>query len=127
MLDSFTLLRSSPGSASAKRFPGYPAMAVNRPFEELQARLAEFLEASPAKDIQRNAKAFLNSAFGRLDLVTREEFDIQAKLLARALERLAALEARVAALEANAGREANANREANGGADAAPPPPDAAP
>jgi BMFP domain-containing protein YqiC len=77
-------------------------MAGSRPFEELQARLAELLEASPAKDIQRNAKALLSSAFSRLELVTREEFDIQVKLLGRAMEKLAALEARVAALEAQA-------------------------
>jgi BMFP domain-containing protein YqiC len=75
-------------------------MPAHRPFEDLQARLADLLEASPAKDIGRNAKAFLSSTLSRLDLVSREEFDIQAKLLARTLEKLAALEARVAALEA---------------------------
>ena len=74
-------------------------MPANRPFEDLQTRLADLLEASPAKDIGRNAKAFLNTTLSRLELVTREEFDIQAKLLVRTLERMAELEARVAALE----------------------------
>jgi ubiquinone biosynthesis accessory factor UbiK len=74
-------------------------MPTHRPFQELQARLAEMLEASPVKNIERNAKAFLVSGFSRLDLVTREEFDLQAKLLARTQQKLAALEARVALLE----------------------------
>jgi hypothetical protein len=41
----------------------------------------------------------LSSAFAKLDLVTREEYDVQARVLARAKEKLAALEARVAELE----------------------------
>lgn len=81
-------------------------MAINRAFDELQARISELLEASPAKDIERNAKAFMASTFSRLNLVIREEFDIQAKLLARTQEKLAALEARVAALEAQLRQDA---------------------
>lgn len=68
-------------------------------FEELNARMSAFLAASPAKDIEKNFKAALAGFFANLDLVTREEFDIQAELLARAQERLKALEARVDALE----------------------------
>jgi BMFP domain-containing protein YqiC len=89
-------------------------MSAGHPFEELQARFAELLESSPAKDIQRNAKAFLNSAFTRLELVTREEFDVQAKLLGRMLERLATLEARVAALEAERDGGASPRRAGSG-------------
>ncbi len=68
-------------------------------FEELNARMSAFLAASPAKDIEKNIKAALAGFFANLDLVTREEFDIQAELLARAQERLKALETRVDALE----------------------------
>ena len=69
-------------------------------FDELNRRMAEVLAQSPAKDIEKNLRALLNAAFSKLDLVTREEFDVQVKLLARTQEQLAALEARVAALEA---------------------------
>jgi BMFP domain-containing protein YqiC len=75
--------------------------------DDISARLSELLATSPAQDIKKNVRALVRSALGRLDLVTREEFDVQAKLLARAREQLAALEARVAELEQrrNAGGE----------------------
>ena len=68
--------------------------------EELNARLVTFLQQTPAADVQKNLKAMLSSTFSRLDLVTREEFDIQAQVLARTREKLSALEARLAELEA---------------------------
>ncbi len=49
--------------------------------------------------MRRNLRALLSAGLARLDVVTREEFDVQAKLLARTLEKLAALEARLAELE----------------------------
>lgn len=66
---------------------------------ELTARLAALAAANPAKDFEKNARGLLSSAFARLDLVTREEFDVQSQVLARAREKLAALEARIAELE----------------------------
>lgn len=69
-------------------------------FSELSARLAELAASNPAKDLERNFKALLSGAFGRLDLVSREEYDVQAQVLARTREKLAALEARVAEIEA---------------------------
>lgn len=71
--------------------------------EDFSARFSELLAASPAKDIERNAKALAASVFARLDLVTREEFDIQRELLARSREKLEALEARVQELERSLG------------------------
>jgi ubiquinone biosynthesis accessory factor UbiK len=68
-------------------------------FDDLSARLSELLATSPARDIEKNVRALVGAALGRLDLVTRAEFDVQVKLLARAREQLAALEARVAELE----------------------------
>ena len=67
---------------------------------ELSARLAAMAADNPAKDLERNFRGMLSSAFSRLDLVSREEYDVQAQVLARAREKLAALEARVAELEA---------------------------
>ncbi len=62
-------------------------------------RAASALENSPLKDMQRNAKALAQSAAGRLDLVTRDEFDALQAMLAAANTRIAALEAQVSALE----------------------------
>jgi BMFP domain-containing protein YqiC len=69
-------------------------------FDDLSAKLGELVKNSPAKDIEKNARAMLMQGFAKLDLVTREEFDIQAEVLARARQQLATLEARVAELEA---------------------------
>ncbi len=67
---------------------------------DLSARLAEAAAANPAKDLEKNFRGMLAATLARLDLVTREEYDVQAEVLARARERLAALEKRVAELEA---------------------------
>jgi len=69
---------------------------------DLSDRIAEFAAANPAQDLRRNIRAMLASAFTKLDLVSREEYDVQVEVLARAREKLAALEARVAELEAGA-------------------------
>jgi BMFP domain-containing protein YqiC len=68
--------------------------------EELQSRLRELLANSPAADAEKNMRLMLGSFFTRLDLVTREDFDHQTRLLASTREKLDALEARVVALEA---------------------------
>lgn len=62
-------------------------------------RAAEALDKSPLKDMQRNARALAQSAAGRLDLVTRDEFDALQAMLAASSQRIAQLEAQVAALE----------------------------
>jgi BMFP domain-containing protein YqiC len=67
---------------------------------DLSARLAALAANNPAKDLEKNFRGMLSSAFTRLDLVSREEYDVQVEVLARAREKIAALEARVAELEA---------------------------
>ncbi|MBC3932687.1 MAG: accessory factor UbiK family protein [Undibacterium curvum] len=67
---------------------------------DIQAKFSAALENSPAKDLEKNVKAMMTQGFSKLDLVTREEFDIQAQVLAKTRARLEALEARVTALEA---------------------------
>ena len=74
-------------------------MQPSRLIDEVNARLSELLAASPARDVERNLKALVASTLERLEVATREEFDVQAKVLARTREKLAALEARVAELE----------------------------
>jgi BMFP domain-containing protein YqiC len=66
---------------------------------ELSERLAAFAAANPAKDLEKNFRALLSSAFARLDLVSREEYDAQTQVLLRAREQLAALEGRIEELE----------------------------
>ena len=67
--------------------------------DELNKKVSELIAASPAKDIEKNLRALLSSAFSRLDLVTREEFDVQQEVLGRTREKLQQMEAKVAALE----------------------------
>lgn len=67
--------------------------------EDIGAKLSELVATSPAKDLEKNVKAMLGSAFTRLDLVTREEFEVQREVLAHTRARLAELEHRVAQLE----------------------------
>jgi ubiquinone biosynthesis accessory factor UbiK len=67
--------------------------------EEVSAKVSELLGPNPARDVEKNFRALMSSALARLDLVTREEFDVQAKVLARTREKLAALEARLEKLE----------------------------
>ena len=71
--------------------------------DDLAARIGRAIEASPAKDIEKNVKALLQSGLGRLELVTRREFDDQVEVLRRTREKLERLEARVAELEAQVG------------------------
>jgi hypothetical protein len=75
-------------------------------FEEISGKLGQVLAESPAKDLEKNLRAVLQSVFSKLDLVTREEFDVQQAVLLRTREKLEALEAKVAALEARQGGEA---------------------
>ena len=68
-------------------------------FDEVQKNISDLIKRSPAADVERNVKAVLGSAFTKLDLVTREEFDIQVELLARSRARLEVLEDQLRALE----------------------------
>jgi hypothetical protein len=67
--------------------------------DTISNKLAEFLKDSPAKDMEANLKAGLSGLLGKLDLVTREEFDVQAEVLQRTKAQLQALEARLAEME----------------------------
>ena len=68
--------------------------------DELAARIGKAFDGSPAKDLEKNVKAMLQSGLARLDLVTRQEFDIQADVLRKTREKVELLETRVAELEA---------------------------
>jgi BMFP domain-containing protein YqiC len=78
-------------------------MLSTQGLDELARRIGRMIESSPAKDIERNLRALLQSGLQRLELVTREEFEIQAQVLLRSREKLEALERRVAELEERGG------------------------
>jgi BMFP domain-containing protein YqiC len=74
-------------------------MTEKRLLDELGERISEAVRNTPAQDIEKNLRALLMSFFDRLDLVPREDFEVQKRLLERAQSRLAALEARLSELE----------------------------
>ena len=74
-------------------------MNDKRLFDELNERISEAFRSSPAQDIEKNLRAMMASWFDRMDLVMREDFEVQKKLLERAQAKLAELEARIADLE----------------------------
>ncbi len=73
-------------------------------FEDLSERVNEALRNSPAQDIEKNLRALLANWFDRMDLVVREDFETQKRLLEQAHAKLAALEARVNELERGKGK-----------------------
>src|SRR3972149_1273102 len=75
-------------------------MMDKRLASELSERIAEAEGASPAQDIEKNLRAMLLAFFDRMDLVVREDFEVQKQLLEREQARLAALGARLAELQA---------------------------
>ncbi|MBX9916616.1 accessory factor UbiK family protein [Nitrosomonas sp. Is35] len=81
--------------------------------DEINTKVSEILQNSPAKDIEKNIRVLLSGAFSRLDLVTRDEFDIQQEVLQRTREKLILLEARVAELEARFNQSTSASTERN--------------
>lgn len=71
----------------------------HRILHDIDQRLREVFAQSPAADLEKNLRALLTGFFARLDLVTREEFDVQRQVLLRTREKIAELEGQVAELE----------------------------
>jgi ubiquinone biosynthesis accessory factor UbiK len=76
-------------------------MTDKRLIDELGERIAEAMRESPAQDLEKNLHALLGAFFDRYDLVLREDFEVQKKLLARAQAQLESLESRLSELEAS--------------------------
>ena len=75
-------------------------MLSQKLFDEISNKISETIAASPAKDLEKNVKAMMAATFSRMDLVTREEFDIQQEVLAQTRAQLTELESRLLVLEA---------------------------
>jgi BMFP domain-containing protein YqiC len=67
--------------------------------DEINDKIRTVMAHSPAADLEKNMRAMLTALFARLDLVTREEFEVQRQVLARTREKLAQLESKLADLE----------------------------
>jgi BMFP domain-containing protein YqiC len=68
-------------------------------FDDFSRKFSELVANSPLQDLEKNSRALLAQMFARLDLVTREEFDVQQQLLLSTREKLVQLEAMVGELE----------------------------
>ena len=82
-------------------------MADPRLIDEIGAKLSEVLATSPARDVEKNLRALVGSFFDRFDLVTRDDFEAQKRVLERAQARITELEARLGELEADEPRSAS--------------------
>ncbi len=67
--------------------------------DELQSKLGQIMESSPAKDIERNIRAMLTQAISRLELVTTEEYEVQKLTIVQLQNRVNMLEKRLSDLE----------------------------
>jgi BMFP domain-containing protein YqiC len=76
-------------------FQKFQAMA-----EDVQKKVSDAVKDSPAKDLEKNVRGLMNQGFQKMDLITRQEFDIQVQVLAKTREKLEELEAKVEALQA---------------------------
>ena len=77
-------------------------MIDNKSLNDLAAKIASLLPSdldTLKKDLEKNIRAGLQSGLQKLDLVSREEFDVQSAVLARTREKLESLEKRIRALE----------------------------
>ncbi|WP_251370156.1 accessory factor UbiK family protein [Polynucleobacter sp. MWH-CaK5] len=66
---------------------------------DMQSKVGDAIRQSPAKDLEKNVRGLMTQGFQKLDLVTREEFDLQTQVLAKTRAKLEELEAKVNALE----------------------------
>ena len=79
--------------------PGEILEQIQRIASDMQNKVGDAIRNSPAQEIEKNVRAMMNQGFQKMDLVTREEFELQTKVLTKTREKLEALEAKVATLE----------------------------
>lgn len=88
-------------------------MLSQKLFDEISNKISETIAASPAKDLEKNVKAMMAATFSRMDLVTREEFDIQQEVLAQTRAQLTELERRLVQLETQSATPASTDAQAD--------------
>ena len=86
-------------AGSIMQKPGEILEQIQRIASDMQNKVGDAIRNSPAQEIEKNVRAMMNQGFQKMDLVTREEFELQSKVLSKTREKLEILEAKVAALE----------------------------
>ena len=76
-------------------------MLQSEKINEISNKIKEVVNSSPLADVEKNLNALLKSVFTKMELVTRDEFEVQAEVLRKTREKLTALEARLAEIEAS--------------------------
>ena len=71
-------------------------------FEDISNKIKDMAKSSPLEDLEKNVNALLQGAFTKLELVSRDEFDVQADLLHLTRQKLELLQSRIDALESKA-------------------------
>jgi BMFP domain-containing protein YqiC len=74
-------------------------MITTQFFEDLSIKIRDVVRTTPAGDMEKNLRALLQGAFTKLELVSREEFDVQADVLRHTREKLDQIEGKLAELE----------------------------
>ena len=77
-------------------------MLNQKVLDEVTSKINDLMAQSPVKDVEKNIRAILAGIFTKLDLVTRDEFEVQREILKHAREKLTALEEKMAILEGGA-------------------------
>jgi BMFP domain-containing protein YqiC len=75
-------------------------MLNNEKLTEISNKIRQIVKDSPLPDIEKNIDALLKSMFTKMELVTREEFDVQAEVLKRTRQKLEELEKKLSEIEA---------------------------
>jgi len=79
-------------------------MLDSQKINEISNKIKDVVSSSPLGDVEKNLNALLRGVFTKMELVTREEFEVQAEVLRNTRQKLSLLEARLAELE-SAGSE----------------------
>ena len=93
------MVMSVPIICSKHTFSGKGDVMSKKILDELQSKLGQIMESSPAKDIERNVRALLTQAVSRLELVTSEEYEVQKLIIVQLQNRVNMLEKRLSDLE----------------------------
>lgn len=77
-------------------------MLSSQKLSDLSNKINEIVKSSPLADVEKNVNALIKGTFTKIELVSREEFDVQAEVLRNTRQKLEALEVKLAALEEKA-------------------------
>ena len=75
------------------------SMFNSQVLNDLSNKINDLIKSSPLADVEKNINALIKGAFTKMELVSREEFDVQAEVLRNTREKLVLLEKKLAELE----------------------------